>query len=356
MLRKILISALLMAGLPWSSELSRKPYLQAMTSHSVAVAWRTATPVKGAVLLRAEQEDASESKVEEEAATTAHVVKLEHLLPQRKYRYKILSDGNSLSPWIHFRTFSEVSKDFRFEALGDSGTASQFQNDVAFQMAKYPVDFVIHTGDVIYGGKSPADFDKKFFSIYASMLDHIPFFLCLGNHDADFHGGSPYLENFYLPRYYSFKEGEGHFIALDSNDLLQPGSSQYQWLNQDLKNSKEPLKVVYFHHPIYSTGYHGSTRELQKILIPLFEKYRVTLVLNGHDHDYERTVPIHGITYLVTGGGGAPLYPPVEADWTAHSESMYNFVLFHVVKDKIHLVGINSQGEIFDRADLRVNK
>jgi hypothetical protein len=76
-------------------------------------------------------------------------------------------------------------------------------------------------------------------------------------------------------------------------------------LEDTLKSSKERWKIVYFHHPLYSSGgRHGSDLKLRETLEPLFIKYAVNVVFTGHDHIYERIKPQHGITYFVTGSGG----------------------------------------------------
>jgi hypothetical protein len=84
-------------------------------------------------------------------------------------------------------------------------------------------------------------------------------------------------------------------------------NSLYQFLMRDLGESARPFKVFFGHHPTYSSGLHGSVKKMQEYLQPLFEEKGVQLVVSGHDHSYERTI-VKGVTYVVSGGGGAPLY------------------------------------------------
>ena len=80
---------------------------------------------------------------------------------------------------------------------------------------------------------------------------------------------------------------------------------QLAWLDNALKQSPEPWKICYFHHPLYSDGgRHGSEVELRVVLEPLFVKYGVNVVFSGHDHIYERIKPQKGITYFVNGSSG----------------------------------------------------
>jgi len=105
--------------------------------------------------------------------------------------------------------------------------------------------------------------------------------------------------------YYSFKapKEDVRFIALEST---YPVPEQIAWLEEQLKTSKEAWKIVYFHHPLYSSGRtHGSDLKLRETLEPLFVKYGVSVVFTGHDHLYERMKLQQGIQYFVTGSGGA---------------------------------------------------
>jgi len=345
------------------SEISRLPYLQDMTSHSVVIAWRTRTAMIGEVQFSPSETSQPISQVKESQTTRKHVIKLSNLTPFKMYRYKIFGNQAPLTDWISFKTFPEGNDaKFTFAVFGDSGTDSTHQKRIAALVAASHPDFVLHTGDVIYDGKTDADFDSKFFAIYGALAEHVPFFPALGNHDFDWDGGKPYLANFYLPqnspgkgRYYSFNYAQAHFDALDSNQSLAPSSFQYKWFAHDLADSTQPIKIVYFHHPPYSSGFHGSSLNIRASLAPLLKRYHVTLVLNGHDHDYERSKPIRGTTYVVTGGGGADLYPAFESAFTAYTQTIYDFVLCKVDGLHIHLDAINEQGKVFDQDDLEIS-
>jgi len=195
----------------------------------------------------------------------------------------------------------------RFAAIGDMGTGAPPQYDVAQRMLqfheKFPFTFVIMLGDNIYGGKSPDDFLKKFEIPYKPLLDTgVQFYAALGNHDDP-------NERFYKffnmngQSYYSFKKGNVHFYALDS-DYLDP--KQLAWLEKELADAgSTDWKICYLHHPLYSSGaFHGSSTELRTILEPLFVKYGVQVVLSGHEHVYERVKPQKGIYYFTEGASG----------------------------------------------------
>jgi predicted MPP superfamily phosphohydrolase len=204
-------------------------------------------------------------------------------------------------------TLPVKSGSVRFAAIGDMGTGAPAQYEVAQRMLqfreKFPFNFVIMLGDNIYGGKSPDALQKKFEIPYKPLLDAgVQFYAALGNHDDS-------NERFYKffnmngQSYYSFKKGNVHFFALDSN-YLDP--KQLAWLDKELANaSTTDWKICFFHHPLYSSGgFHGSSTELRTVLEPLFLKYGVQVVFAGHDHVYERVKPQKGIYYFTEGASG----------------------------------------------------
>ena len=115
--------------------------------------------------------------------------------------------------------------------------------------------------------------------------------------------------------YYSFDLGPWHLIALNSEIPVGPSSPQAAWLTQDLAATTAPCILAYWHKPRFSSGSHGSSTSFVQLWSALYEK-RADLVLNGHDHDYERFAPqkptgepddINGVTEFVVGTGGASL-------------------------------------------------
>jgi predicted phosphodiesterase len=194
----------------------------------------------------------------------------------------------------------------RFAIIGDSGTGERPQFEVAQQMVifrrDFPFDFVLMMGDNIYGSKTPADFKRKFEDPYQTLRSAgVKFYACLGNHDHT-------AERLYKPfnmdgqRYYTFKNGNVQFFGLDSNYMDPP---QVEWLEHQLSGSNAIWKICFFHHPLYSHGkFHGSDLDLRARLEPMFVKYGVDVVLNGHEHVYERVVPQQGINYFVLGNSG----------------------------------------------------
>ncbi len=196
----------------------------------------------------------------------------------------------------------------KFLVLGDFGTGESGQYALAQEMAKFyktfPAQLAILVGDNLYGSERPQDFEHKFETPYKALLDAgVKFYASLGNHDSR---EQRYYKLFNMDGklYYSFKapKQDVRFIALEST---YPVPEQIAWLEQTLKDAKEAWKIVFFHHPLYSSGKtHGSDVKLRETLEPLFIKYGVNVVFTGHDHIYERIKPQHGIQYFVSGSGG----------------------------------------------------
>jgi len=193
----------------------------------------------------------------------------------------------------------------KFAILGDTGTGGKPQYEIGQRLtavrATVPFEFVIMLGDNMYGGDSAKDFQNKFEKPYQALLSAgIKFYAALGNHDV------PDRQIAYKPfnmggqRYYTFKPKDGvRFFALDSNYM---DKKQLDWLKSELKSSGSEWKILFFHHPLYSSGEkHGPSLELRKLLEPLLIESGVDVVFAGHEHFYERVKPQHGIQYFILG-------------------------------------------------------
>ena len=203
----------------------------------------------------------------------------------------------------------------KFAVIGDYGDGPQAGN-VATLVKGQGIAFIATVGDNCYGSSPPIA--TQVGNKYASYVSSKTFWPSLGNHEySDGCGGGSakgYFAYFTLPgneRYYDFVVGPVHFFVVNSNsqepDGNTPTSKQALWLKQKLRKAKQPWKIVYFHHPAFSSGYHGSTKNMQWP----FEAWGASLVLNGHDHDYERILRDDNhdgkkLTYIVDGEGGQP--------------------------------------------------
>ena len=245
----------------------------------------------------------------------------------------------------------------KFAIIGDSGTGSSSQYKVAEMLvaarAKLPYEFVLMMGDNLYSGSGPKDYKKKFEEPYKALLDSgLKFYAALGNHDnTDERNYKPF--NMGGQRYYTFKPKNGvRIFALDSNYMDQP---QLQWLEKELTASGSDWKIVFFHHPLYSSGMHGSDVQLREQLEPLFLKYGVDVVFSGHEHFYERIKPQKGIYYFTSGGAAKLREGDVnKTNLTAKSfDTGYHFMLIELAKDALHFQAISDQGKTVDSGTLQ---
>lgn len=245
----------------------------------------------------------------------------------------------------------EAPCEFRFAVYGDSRSDHDIHRDIVSRLVAAQPQLILTTGDVVEGWLSFQESWKKQWGTYDSIvkgLKSIGVFPSVGNHDifADRWITDQYekraLESFKLNGapplrpgstafHYAFDKGNIRFISINSlrTSKLEPGEKQYEWLKSELMDAQAANKFIipYFHIAVFSIGNHGSKVSLQKHLHPLFLKYGVRLVFQGHDHNYYRTTrcnyanpsakkgstkcggaDLAGITYIVSGGGGAGLY------------------------------------------------
>jgi len=250
----------------------------------------------------------------------------------------------------------------KFAVIGDTGTGDKHQLAVAKQLtatrAKFPFEFVVMVGDNIYGGNSAKDYDRKFAIPYKPLLDaSVKFYAALGNHDDP-------SERYYKPfnmngeRYYTFKPADGvRFFALDSTYMDE---KQLKWLDEQLAMSGSEWKIVFFHHPPYSSGdTHGSDETLRTQLEPRFVKAGVNVVLTGHEHFYERIKPQKGIAYFVTGSSAKLREGNItQTQLTAKGfDTGYTFMIVEIVGDEMYYQAITDAGKTVDSGKVqRVGK
>ncbi|MFB0537964.1 MAG: metallophosphoesterase [Anaerolineae bacterium] len=235
-----------------------------------------------------------------------------------------------------------------FMVLGDTRTGHTAHQSVVDKMLELgPPEFYLHTGDLVDYGSDRSQWDT-FLDIEQDLMQASTLYPAMGNHEMNHQN---YFDVLNPPGpWYSFDSGNAHFVCLqvDGYGHYTPGQPQYEWLVSDLAGTSKPWKFVFFHIPPYSSGGHGSDLNVRQALCPLFEQYGVTIVFTGHDHDYERSVA-NGVTYIVTGGGGAPLYQKGRDNpASVYFASVHHFVQITLSGDTLHGVAIEPDGTEFD--------
>lgn len=256
----------------------------------------------------------------------------------------------------------------RFAVIGDYGTGGQAEADVAALVKSWNPEFIITTGDNNYPDGEASTIDQNIGQFYHEYIHPYQggygegaqvnrFFPSLGNHDWVSENAQPYLDYFTLPgneRYYEHVQGPVHFFILDSDthepDGADANSIQAAWLQEQLMGSDAAWKIVFMHHPPYSSGLHGSIERMQWPYAP----WGADVVISGHDHTYER-ISRDGILYFVNGLGGNSKYffniIPEEGSQVRYNQD-YGAMLVEAGEDSIHFQFINRLGEIFDSKKL----
>jgi 3',5'-cyclic AMP phosphodiesterase CpdA len=240
--------------------------------------------------------------------------------------------------------------------LGDFGAGTKAQAQVARQMARWAgrhrVDGIVTTGDNVYPDGSPDLYQRVLRDPYAKL--GVPMWAALGNHDVQGGHGMEELGFLDLLQPPAAKVIPGaQLLFLNGNDVSR---AQARWLDAQLSAPGPALRIVVFHQPAWSCSYHGSTEAVDKLWVPIIEKHGVALVLNGHDHNYQRYTSAKGVTYVVTGGGGAGLYP-LRFDCPglpkrAAAARRHHFVGVEIARGSLTLTAVDATGRVFDRTVL----
>ena len=262
------------------------------------------------------------------------------------------NNGNS-RPGAPSLTLPNKEGSVRFLVIGDTGTGSREQLELAQVMMRYwqtfPYEFVLMVGDNMYGSEKAADYKNKFENIYRPLLDQkVKFYAALGNHDES---NQRFYEFFNMEgqEYYHFKKGNVSFYSLNSNYM---DKKQVDWMKEKLAADTATWKITFFHHPPYSSGgKHGSDTKLRQVVEPIFLKHGVDVVFTGHEHFYERIKPQHGIYYFISGSGGKLRKGDVKegSPLTAKAyDRDMSFMLVEVNDNQMHFEVVSRKGETVD--------
>jgi 3',5'-cyclic AMP phosphodiesterase CpdA len=339
----------------------REPYVQGVTATSAVICWAGEEPAAGVVRygkapgLGREQVDA--------AIDNRHAVTIAGLDPNSTYHYRVECSGASRMTGSFRTAPSGKGSSFSFAVVGDSGSGGKGQLKVASLLRRLKPDVILHTGDVVYPAGEERHYGRRFFAPYEDIIKEVPIFPVLGNHDVRTGNGAAFLENFHPPlgspgstkRYYSFDWGDAHFVALDSELYHGDGGGKVEqqkaFLERDLAATGRRWKVAFLHRSPYGSSRHGGDERVRQDLEPIFARHGVDLVFAGHDHVYERTIPIKGVIYVVSGGGGRRLYPAGKGPLTACARSAHHAVLVRVAGERFSLEAVGPDGTVFDRFD-----
>ncbi|GAB3779790.1 metallophosphoesterase family protein [Spirosoma horti] len=401
----------LFAALPISSAQAQlhKPYpatsypdrlilgWQGEPATSQSVNWRTDSTVTNAVGAIAEADPSpdfvrnatlvpaiSETAVMDEKQVRYHSVHFKNLKPGTQYSYRV-GDGTYWSEWFHFKTAQDKPAPFSFLYFGDA------QNDIRSLWSRAirgaystlpTVNLMVHAGDLIT--TSNADWQwAEWFEAGGWINGMVPTLATPGNHEyfKDEQGkgrvSKHWRPSFVLPENgpkgleetaYFFDYQGTRFISLDSQAALLDSAvltTQADWLVRVLGQNPNRWTIVVHHHPIYSTKQGRDNDEWRLKMEPIYKKYGVDLVLQGHDHTYGRglNMPLgksrkhpDGPIYVVS-VSGPKMYDIGLQDWMDRAGS--NTQLYQTVSidgDKLAYQSFTVTGQKYDSFILTKNR
>lgn len=376
-----------------------------------------------------------------------------------RYHYRLRGNGHTIAEG-EFTTRKGRGTPTRFVAFGDNAYGDPGEKAVAYHAYQANPDFIMNTGDNVYESGRDSEYARYFFPVYnadraapragAPLLRSVPFYTVIANHDvhhkdaqghpaADFDEapdalayytamhlpqngpptparptpvlGDPALITAFQscagPRYprqanYSFDYGDAHFLCLDSNVYVDPQDAALRaWIAADLSATDALWKFVIYHHPAFNVGDNHYKEQHMRALSPLLEAHGVDFCLSGHEHTYQRTMPLRfrptdlaradpshgadrripgqficdrafdgktqtrtdGILYITTGAGGKELYDPDfdhapekwrhtddgNIDYVARFVSeQHSFTVFELNGQELTMTQMGEHGDVLD--------
>jgi hypothetical protein len=252
------------------------------------------------------------------ALAVHHRALLRDLPAASPIRYRVVAGGD-VTPELSFRTAPGAGDPVRFGVYGDMRSGHRVHAQIVESLLDEAPDFVIVTGDLVVRGTDEGGW-QKFFEVTGKLLARLPYYPVAGNHDVgrageeerrlnEIFGLAAVADRPEWGHWYSFDVAGVHVAVLDSNAYDQ--EAQLTWLDADLTAARKAGARVLFaatHDGPYSRGNHGGNPIARDRYVPLLAKHGVLLLFAGHDHIYQRG-QAGGLAYIVSGGGGASLYP-----------------------------------------------
>jgi len=297
-----------------------------------------------------------------------HSINFTNLSPDSLYAYRV-GNGTIWSEWFQFRTASRHAETFSFLYFGDvqDNIFSLWSRTIRTAVLKSPeVRFMIHAGDMV----NRQNYDREWnewFNAGGWIFAAIPSIPAIGNHEyRKWKNKSRTLSKFWRPQFtlpqngisgleetsYCLDYQGTRFVVLNSIEKIEP---QARWLENVLKSNPNHWTIVIFHHPVYSSIPGRDNKMVRKHWEPLFNKFEVDLVLQGHDHLYARgrgPGKTDGPVY-VTSVSGSKMYHLARAEWMDRAGAdMQLFQIISISETVLHYKSIMVTGEVFDAFDL----
>lgn len=299
------------------------------------------------------------SRLSDRQAKTAYIHKawIDGLLPGRTYTYRIVGP-DVRSDFYRFHTVPPKADEVRFIVYGDSRTQPNVHKQLVKQMIKCNVDFIVHTGDLASQGNDYQQWGPQFFEPLKGLVEEVPIYVTKGNHE----GQNGNFKKLLVPpgeeNSFSFDCGPVHYFCADNMSDTKSAEALLHRIVEDAEASKTPWKFVSYHAPTMNFGGHWSDWQ-QSEALPAFARARIDFVVAGHSHQYERFRPVEPpepggsyVTYITSGGGGAPLAKLDPTPLHAYARAAYHFCLFHIRGDVLRMEAIDPEGHVLDHLEI----
>ncbi len=307
-----------------------------------------------------------------------HRVNFQDLNPGTLYAYRV-GNGDVWSEWFQFRTAADGPAPFSFLYFGDAQNhiRSLWSRTIRAAILKVPeARFMIHAGDLVDRNNN-ADEWNEWFAAGGWIFAMVPSLPVAGNHEYHLLGGSAQrmLSKFWRPQFtlpdgmvsgleetaYALDYQGVRIIVLDSNQKLE---QQGRWLENLLEDNPNQWTIAAFHHPVYSAIRGRDNPEVRNLWQPLFDRYRVDLVLQGHDHIYARgrgvgpdNRPALGGPVYVTSVSGPKMYRLDRRGWIDRAgENIQLFQSVSISGSTLSCRALTVTGDVFDAFDLVRNQ
>ena len=248
---------------------------------------------------------------------------------------------------------SVLSAPFVFAVKGDWGAGTAEQRAVTDEMCALrrtlKFKYIVTTGDNFYNPDGIAT-QQNYYEPERCLYTYPGnvWRATWGNHDVLGRSTASVLGA--VRRYYTWSAGTTQFFMLDANDPRS--ATQRTWIARALSSSNARVKIVVFHQPAFTSGVHNDNTSAQQNWVPLFVRYHVTLVLTGHNHDYEH-LKESGVDYVVSGGGGQTTYPCLRVERGAiRCVPAYHFLIVTAAGDSVKVRAIRASGEGLDEFEI----
>ncbi len=363
----------------------RGPYLTDLQSDRATIVFHTENDTESIIEYREHSSNPGQVVRKQSQKGKQHVFELEGLTSGTRYSYHIVNltqdpkESVSRTAPSFFTTPSEPISEFSFIAYGDSRDryAPKRHNALASNFLKYKPSFVISTGDILLGGPSSSasmlseDWTLNFFRPLQGIIESVPYLLVVGNHDQDspaaLEGIQEAFPNLKESFHYAFRYSKTHFIVLHVANQMQEFQAQKIWFSEELEKAQDAdWRIVFLHVSPFTTGKYRNyewTLSGREDFLDACVRYKVDLVLSGHDHSYQRFHPLratdqdsHAVVFVVTALAGTNPYPALGDEYTAKVVNKTdNFCVVDISTERLSLTAYDNRNKPFDSVTLSRN-